>query len=173
VNLNLDGGDQSRRLPCDLETPWARSRRAAGFIPTRSDLSARRWPRPFRTGACRRNGVHARPAQRGRARQERLNPRPLLVGQIRRLALGLLLNFGHPATRGWGPHPNLESRPNPPLNGFSNDLLFLAWGRRRPLTRSMPLSSAPSATLPQNPWSNPKLSRRNGPKSCGKSRMNP
>jgi hypothetical protein len=30
---------------------------------------------------------------------ERLNPRPLLVGQIRRVALGLLLNFGHSATR--------------------------------------------------------------------------
>src|ERR1700722_10498536 len=39
-----------------------------------------------------------RPPALGRARQERLNPRPLLVGQIRRVALGLLLNFGHPAT---------------------------------------------------------------------------
>src|SRR5580704_16042247 len=25
---------------------------------------------------------------------------------------GLLLNFGHPATRRWGPHHKLESRPN-------------------------------------------------------------
>ena len=39
------------------------------------------------------------------------------------MALGLLLKFGHPATRRWGPHPKLESRPNPPLNGFSNGLL--------------------------------------------------
>ena len=58
----------------------------------------------------------------GRASQERLNPRPLLVGQIRRVALGLLLNFGHPATRRWGPHHKLESRPNLPFNGFSNGL---------------------------------------------------
>ena len=49
-------------------------------------------------------------------------PRPLLVGQIRRVALGLLLNFGHPATRRWGPHHKLESRPNLPFNGFSNGL---------------------------------------------------
>jgi hypothetical protein len=34
------------------------------------------------------------------------------------VALGLFLNFGHPATRRWGPHPKLESRPNPPLNGL-------------------------------------------------------
>ena len=53
-----------------------------------------------------------RPPALGRARQERLNPRPLLVGQIRRVALGLLLKFDHPATRRWGPHPKLESRPN-------------------------------------------------------------
>ena len=51
-----------------------------------------------------------------------LNPRPLLVGQIRRVALGLLLNFGHPATRRWGPHHKLKSRPNLPFNGFSNGL---------------------------------------------------
>jgi hypothetical protein len=38
------------------------------------------------------------------------------------VALGRLLKFGHPATRRWGPHPKLESRPNPPLNGFSNGL---------------------------------------------------
>ncbi len=63
-----------------------------------------------------------RPPALGRARQERLNPRPLLVGQIRRVALGLLLNFGHPATRRWGPHDKLESRPNLPFNGFSNGL---------------------------------------------------
>ena len=56
------------------------------------------------------------------ARQERLNPGPLLVGQIRRVALGLLLNFGHPATRRWGPHHKLESRPNLPFNGFSSGL---------------------------------------------------
>ncbi len=42
--------------------------------------------------------------------------------QLRRVALGLLLKFGHQATRRWGPHPKLESRPNPPLNGFSNGL---------------------------------------------------
>ena len=52
----------------------------------------------------------------------RLNPRPLLVGQIRRVALGLLLNFGHPATRRWGPHHKLKSRPNLPFNGFANGL---------------------------------------------------
>src|SRR5208282_2206684 len=46
-----------------------------------------------------------------------------------RVALGLLLNFGHPATRRWGPHHKLESRPNPPLNGFSNGLLMLAFPR--------------------------------------------
>ena len=37
-------------------------------------------------------------------------------------ALGLLLNFGHPATRRWGPHHKLESRPNLSFNGFSNGL---------------------------------------------------
>src|ERR1700722_15115935 len=56
-----------------------------------------------------------------RARQERLNPRPLLVGQIRRVALGLL-DLGHPATRRRGPHPKLETPPNLPLNEFSNGL---------------------------------------------------
>jgi hypothetical protein len=57
-----------------------------------------------------------------RGLMERLNPRPLLVGQIRRVALGLLLNFGYPATRRWDPHHKLESRPNLPFNGFSNGL---------------------------------------------------
>ena len=42
--------------------------------------------------------------------------------QLPRVALGLLLKFSHPATRRWGPHPKLESRPNPPLKGFSNGL---------------------------------------------------
>jgi hypothetical protein len=37
--------------------------------------------------------------------------------QLPRVALGLLLKFGHPATRRWGPHSKLESRSNPPLNG--------------------------------------------------------
>jgi hypothetical protein len=46
----------------------------------------------------------------------------LLVGQIRQVALGLLLNFGHLAKRRWGPHHELESRPNLPFNGFSNGL---------------------------------------------------
>ena len=36
--------------------------------------------------------------------------------------LGLLFNFGHPATRRWDPHHKLESRPNLPFNGFSNGL---------------------------------------------------
>src|ERR1700738_179009 len=43
--------------------------------------------------------------------------------QLPRVALGLLLKFGHPATRRWGPHPTVETRPTPPLNGFSNGLL--------------------------------------------------
>ena len=64
-----------------------------------------------------------RPPLLGGARQERLNLRPLLVGQIRRVALGLLLNLGHPATRRWGPHPKLESPQARPFNGFSNSLL--------------------------------------------------
>ena len=34
----------------------------------------------------------------------------------------LLLNFGHPATRRWGPHQKLESRPNLQFNGFSKGL---------------------------------------------------
>ena len=45
--------------------------------------------------------------------------------QLPRVALGLRLKFGRPATPRWGPYHKLESRPNPPLNGFSNGLLLL------------------------------------------------
>src|SRR5277367_1756974 len=58
-----------------------------------------------------------------RARKKRLNPRPLLVGQVARISLGLLLDLGHSAARRWGPHPKLESRPKNALNQFSNGLL--------------------------------------------------
>ena len=58
-----------------------------------------------------------------RARKKRLNPRPLLVGQVARIPLGLLLDLGHSAARRWGPHPKLESRPKNPFNQFSNGLL--------------------------------------------------
>jgi hypothetical protein len=51
-----------------------------------------------------------------RLRQERRDPIPLLVGQVRRIALGLLLSVGHPATIRFGPHPKLESRPKPLRN---------------------------------------------------------
>jgi hypothetical protein len=34
----------------------------------------------------------------------------------------IAFNLGHPATRRWGPHHKLESRPNPPFSGFSNGL---------------------------------------------------
>jgi hypothetical protein len=62
------------------------------------------------------------PRLRG-ARKKRLNPRPLLVGQVARIPLGLLLDLGHSAARRWGPHPKLESRPKNAFNQFSNGLL--------------------------------------------------
>ena len=63
-----------------------------------------------------------RPPALGHTRQERFNPCPLFVGQIRRVALRLLRNLGHPATRRWGPHPQLESRNSKPCNRLSNGL---------------------------------------------------
>src|SRR5271154_4264819 len=53
-----------------------------------------------------------------RTRKKRLNPRPLLVGQVARISLGLLLDLGHSAARRWGPHPKLESRPKNAFNPF-------------------------------------------------------
>jgi hypothetical protein len=102
-------GETTSRPSAKAESPSATS---ASRRPSGPDIGSRSKPRANPSG---------RPLALGRARQERLNPRPLLVGQIRRVALGLL-NFGHPATRRWGPHDKLESRPNLPFNGFSNGL---------------------------------------------------
>ena len=48
---------------------------------------------------------------------------PLLVGQVRRIPLGLVGNFGHPATALSGPHPEFESLQHEPPQPFSNGLL--------------------------------------------------
>src|SRR5271165_5568030 len=56
------------------------------------------------------NDLDRSPSLRG-ARKKGLNPRPFLVGQVARIPFGLLLDLGHSAARRWGPHPELESRP--------------------------------------------------------------
>ena len=62
----------------------------------------------------------------GRLGHERLDPDPLLVGQVSWIPLGLACNVGHPATVLSGPHPKLESQPPKPPQPFSNGLLDIA-----------------------------------------------
>jgi len=57
-----------------------------------------------------------------RPRQQRLDPRPLLVGQIRGIAFRSLRDRGHPATRALGPHTELESHFANTANLFPNGL---------------------------------------------------
>jgi hypothetical protein len=57
----------------------------------------------------------------GRFGQKWRDPLPLLVGQIRRVALGFLLDVGHPATIRLGPHPQRESRRDPKRNHSQTD----------------------------------------------------
>ena len=68
--------------------------------------------------------VHADlPATFGRFGHQRLDPDPLLVGQVSRIPLGLARNLDHPATALSGPHPKLESQPAKPPQTLSNSLL--------------------------------------------------
>ena len=60
----------------------------------------------------------------GRLGHERLDPAPLLVGQVSRTPLGLARNLDHPATALSGPHPKLESQPPMPPQPFSNGLIY-------------------------------------------------
>lgn len=55
-------------------------------------------------------------------RQHRLDRQPFLVGQVARIAFGLLLNGRHAAACRSGPHPELESRVAIPLKIFPNSL---------------------------------------------------
>ena len=58
---------------------------------------------------------------------QRRNALPFLVRQVRRVALGLLRDLGHPATALLGPHQELGSQPstkqNPAHTDFPNGLL--------------------------------------------------
>lgn len=51
-------------------------------------------------------------------RRQRSDPGPFLIGQVRRVALRLLFNLGHPSTVRSGPHPELGSRRLLRLNPF-------------------------------------------------------
>ena len=60
--------------------------------------------------------IHSRlPATPRRLRQQRLDLHPLLVRQVRRVALRLSAKIGHPAPGRSGPHPEFESLPAAPL----------------------------------------------------------
>lgn len=60
-----------------------------------------------------------------RRRQQRRDPRPLLVRHVRRVALDARFNPRHPGARFVRPHNEFESQNRPHLNLFSNRLSLL------------------------------------------------